>query len=79
LSGFTILWNALHGGVDVVSSPEGMAGEDTLVSQHRPIVSSKFGIVIFEFFPFLNASLPCADSVRVSTVNLLPAAGAVFF
>ncbi|KIA71716.1 hypothetical protein ANMWB30_36080 [Arthrobacter sp. MWB30] len=74
-----MLWKALHGGIDIVSNSEGLAGKDTLVRQHWPIISSKFGIVIFEFFPFLNASLPCADSVRVSTVNLLPAAGAVFF
>ncbi|MGF4041786.1 hypothetical protein [Paenarthrobacter nitroguajacolicus] len=74
-----MLWNALPGGIDVVSNSEGLAGKDTLVRQHRPIISSKFGVVIFEFFPFLNASLPCADSVRVSAVDLLPAAWAVLF
>ena len=74
-----MLWKALHGGIDIVSNSEGLAGKDTLVRQHWPIISSKFGIVIFEFFPFFDAALPRADSLRVSAVDLLPAAGAGFF
>ncbi|AMB40236.1 hypothetical protein AUT26_08445 [[Arthrobacter] sp. ATCC 21022] len=66
-------------GAHFVAHPQRFAAEDTFVCQYGAIVSSKFRVALFKFFPFLDASLPRSDRLRVTAVYLLPAAGAVFF